>query len=205
MRDDYQSALLFDGVDALFNGAQVFRGFLHEQPEQMSLARRDLYPRNQAQRVIALRQQVSHALRALDMVVVGHSDQVEPARYGYLNDLCGTGPAVAQVGMHMEIGAAIPGWWHSLLRNRHVLFGLKRCMFHVGSFLFYRCSLKGAGKRARRSASLLQQFVIIIHDAASNMCPGIVTRLDKASLDKVLTQRFVFKQVADSPGEFEIG
>src|ERR1700730_5098977 len=97
----------------------------------MPLARRDLDSGNHAQRVIALCQQVSYALRALNMVMVGYSDKVEAARHGDFDDLRGTGPAVAQVRMHVEISAAIAGWAGKRLRNRCRLFGLKRCIFHT--------------------------------------------------------------------------
>jgi len=73
----------------------------------MPLARRDLNSGNHAQRVIALRQQVSNALRPLNVVMVGDGNQVKAARDSYFDNFRGTGPAVAQVRMHVEIGAAI--------------------------------------------------------------------------------------------------
>lgn len=109
MRDDHESALLFDGVDALLDRAHRPRRTLDEEADQVPLAGGYLDSRDHLQRAALLAKQFLDPPGSLDMVMVGDSDQRQSSPARRFDQPRWADPPVAEVGMHVQVGATARG------------------------------------------------------------------------------------------------
>src|SRR6266516_7063044 len=101
----------------------------------MPLARADLDAGNHLKRrIFPLGQQVSYAFCPFNMIVVRNRDHLQIVPDRLLHYLRGTGPAIAQVCMHMDIGFTI--FCFGLCIHTRALTSLKNLAFVV-SILTY--------------------------------------------------------------------
>src|SRR4051794_10330493 len=107
MRDDGETALLMDQLDAALD-TQVRRdALLDEEGEHVPLAGADLLADDHLKTIVAFRRQVARAQRAGDRVVVGNRDHVEwRGVLDVLQRLFDRAGAIAIVRMHVRVGQA---------------------------------------------------------------------------------------------------
>src|SRR6266487_4863848 len=108
MRYNHQTTLLLDGLDTLFDGTQRFWGTFYKESQQMSLARTDFNAGDHLERwMLLLCQQIGHTPGTFNMIMIRNRNDRQSTSACLLDYLCRAGPAIAEVGMHMDISLTI--------------------------------------------------------------------------------------------------
>ena len=131
MRDEAEAALLLDRLDCGFDMREELDRALHEEAEEVALARRHLAAPDHLDIAAGLVNQLLDALAALHMVVIGDGDDLQATLLRHLQQALRAGRAVAEVGVQVQIGPRHPRrvsrmlLWVPILRHnqRFILHG----------------------------------------------------------------------------------
>src|SRR5579875_324564 len=110
MRDDAEATLSLDRFDGLLDMGEHLHTLLRKQAEKMAFARRHLDPPDQVDVSDPLAvDDLLRAFGAFQVIVIGDGDHFQTTPPRLAQHALWAGRAVAQVGVHMQVGLRKPG------------------------------------------------------------------------------------------------